>query len=237
MMKDFKRVFVAESDDLLWRAELKKVLKTWIRCMDQFSTDEQLSGNYLPFWYNERAHVSFLAGAVWRSSRQAFAVEEFRTRKGKGETRHVGRGDLLMKLGDTLVCAECKAVRPNIETSNPGPWDIARRQMLKARSEVRGVNLRKVKHSARVGICFLAPKIPTARAKNFTQLREQFISWIKTQRREDPLALVKPTKRKKADFWAAYFPEYAASAKIVGWERHRWPGVVLLGTTIGFGAE
>ena len=117
-MKDFKRVYVAGAEEGGWRAELKKTLRHWIKCMEQFATYEQLRGNYTPFWYNERAHVGFLAGGAWRANQQNFALEEFRTQKHKGKGKAAGRGDLLLKLDDTLLCCECKAVRARITATD-----------------------------------------------------------------------------------------------------------------------
>jgi len=147
-VQSFSRIYVHDTGEP-WRDELERVLRMWIRCMSRFAHDDQLTGKYLPFWYNERTHVSFLAGAAWRSGHGDFAIEEFRLKKRKKGGLRTGRGDLLIKLADTLVCCECKMTRPIVDPAGTNPWRLGRNSLKKARKDLRGVKLRKVKKQER----------------------------------------------------------------------------------------
>jgi len=64
----------------------------------------KISGSYcdmtgdIPFWYNERACLSHLAGAVWKAN--GCALEEYSSVKGWGRGRHNGRIDLYFILNN-----------------------------------------------------------------------------------------------------------------------------------------
>ena len=235
-MKDFKKIFVAGAEDVGWREELKKTLQHWIKCMEQFASYEQLQGNYTPFWYNERAHVGFLAGGAWRANRQNFALEEFRTKKQHDDGESTGRGDLMLRLDDTLLCCECKAVRASLNRPRPkhDPWRIGRKSLLQAKSDAESVSLNHVERWERAGISFLVPTIDEEHVDQFVPLRDGFLEELEQHAGEDPLALVPPGESLRTDFWAAYFPAWAKTTMMADVKRDkRWAGVVLLGTTLG----
>ena len=50
------------------------------------------------YWYNERATVGSLAGAIWRTG--GFAVEEYREPKKRKGKHYMGRTDLWFSLGE-----------------------------------------------------------------------------------------------------------------------------------------
>jgi hypothetical protein len=60
-----------------------------------------------PWWYNERALVSLLAGAVWKCGGDAF--EEFSNDKRRTKEISAGRIDLWFALGKREFNAEAKA--------------------------------------------------------------------------------------------------------------------------------
>jgi hypothetical protein len=93
---------------------LKKVLVEWQSMQDPSWWREK---NDVPWWYNERASLSFFAGAVWRC--KGWAFEEFITRKhittrrGKRQNRH-GRGDIMFGIKGQSFVAEAKQCWPTI---------------------------------------------------------------------------------------------------------------------------
>jgi hypothetical protein len=72
-------------------AHLQPVFRAWQRCIQRYVAF--CAGHDAPYWYNERANVSVLAGAAWTLKRFA-ALEEYSTIKGKGAERGPGRVDL-----------------------------------------------------------------------------------------------------------------------------------------------
>lgn len=56
---------------------LRPVLQAWIDSVQQYN--KLFKGNDLPYWYNERANVSVLAGAAWKAG--FVALEEYQTQK------------------------------------------------------------------------------------------------------------------------------------------------------------
>ncbi len=67
-------------------------------------------GDHL-YWYNERATLSTLAGAVYslRSEKKPhYVLEEYRSTKGRGKGRWEGRIDMWLRLGKTDYILEAK---------------------------------------------------------------------------------------------------------------------------------
>ena len=74
-----------------------KMILEWHRVIEDYG---RLVGDDAPYWYNERANISILAGAAWRSGK--LALEEFGHEKSdkKGQyrgDRWMGRCDLWLK--------------------------------------------------------------------------------------------------------------------------------------------
>jgi hypothetical protein len=99
---------------------LEPVLVQWLRVNRDYM-EETDWGDCL-YWYNERANVSALAAAMWRCG--GFAVEEYSSSKGYGETAQKnGRVDLyLLSNGNEAICEAkmdwiylCKNQRLNLD--------------------------------------------------------------------------------------------------------------------------
>ena len=89
--------------------KLEPVLSTWLElnryCVQNWEED-------VPWRYNERATLSYFAGAIWRSG--GFALEEYSTQKSKSvgaEYSKKGRGDLWFELGCREYDVEAKFCR------------------------------------------------------------------------------------------------------------------------------
>ncbi|SEL81021.1 hypothetical protein SAMN05216214_1254 [Atopomonas hussainii] len=89
------------SKKLSW---LKPVLEQWLRVHRDYIESNNCDDSL--YWYNERANVGALAGAIWRSG--GFALEEFGAIKGKEEDESKGRVDLFFQYAGKQVVAEAK---------------------------------------------------------------------------------------------------------------------------------
>lgn len=91
------------------RTRLHKVLRTWIRINCEMA--EAWQGHDTPWWHNERASLSVLAGAVWRSGNIAYeeyAEEKLRKHHGRKRKAYSGRCDIFFQIGNTEYVAEAK---------------------------------------------------------------------------------------------------------------------------------
>lgn len=85
------------------------VLDHWQGCMNQYLDD--MEGDDLPQWYNERTHVGFLAAAVWKMD--GVALEEYSTSRQQRNTSGPadstpGRCDLYLNVKNLDCVVESK---------------------------------------------------------------------------------------------------------------------------------
>ena len=67
------------------------IMEEWMLAIERYT--RIMNGNDAPYYYNERANVSVLAGAAWRSG--WIALEEFQSKKGyRNKAKKNGRADL-----------------------------------------------------------------------------------------------------------------------------------------------
>ncbi len=89
---------------------LRPLLLQWVRNNRQLARRWEEYGD-APWWYNERASVSILAGAAWKT-RRGYAFEEFVGDKRKVNRKKVrlcaGRFDLEFCVSEWLFIAEAK---------------------------------------------------------------------------------------------------------------------------------
>jgi hypothetical protein len=77
--------------------------------MDRFVEDNKAIGRVdVPYHYNERATLSLLAGAIWRSDENNFVFEEFRTEKKRAEVVYKGRQDIWFRVSGQACYGEAK---------------------------------------------------------------------------------------------------------------------------------
>lgn len=81
---------------------LVPVLEQWVKINRDYIEQSDNRDNY--YWFNERANLSALAGAVWKSG--GFASEEYSARKG--ENNSSGRIDLFFQYAKHEVICEAK---------------------------------------------------------------------------------------------------------------------------------
>jgi hypothetical protein len=78
---------------------LESLILGWFAAIQRYCT----WGRYdAPYWWNERANVSLLAGAAWLSG--AAALEEYHTEKEFEHGYSTGRTDLYIKWADRKEC-------------------------------------------------------------------------------------------------------------------------------------
>ncbi len=67
------------------------IMEEWMLAIERYT--RIMNGEDAPYFYNERANVSVLAGAAWRSG--WIALEEFQSKKGyRNKAKNNGRADL-----------------------------------------------------------------------------------------------------------------------------------------------
>ncbi len=87
-----------------------KILKNWIQVHKIYF---QQSGNDKAYSYNERASISMLAAAIWKS--KGIAIEEYVAEKNhNGETKK-GRVDLWFKIEEFTAVVEAKQIRKSVK--------------------------------------------------------------------------------------------------------------------------
>ena len=102
---------------------LRPILERWLYLNASIGSHWARYYDDCPWWYNERATLSFLAGAVWRAGGWAF--EEFTAGKQAATTRskpsvRTGRCDINFGVGDSEYVGEAKQCWPLLGTSaNP----------------------------------------------------------------------------------------------------------------------
>jgi hypothetical protein len=154
---------------------LKGVLNEWIatnlRIVREWRGD-------VPWWYNERASLSVLAGAVWRKGGLVF--EEFVADKRSGERprpKYSGRNDLYLKVGEYQFIAEAKqcwsgAVRVNEKTAGH-----IQQKLNEACADIR----RCPRNGQRkLGVLFAAPYIASSEKNRVDQHIGKWVAFIKT---------------------------------------------------------
>jgi hypothetical protein len=83
---------------------IEPILEQWLRVQRDYLEANDCDDSL--FWYNERANIGALAGAVWRSG--GYALEEFNATKGSGDDISQGRVDLFVQYAGRDSAVEAK---------------------------------------------------------------------------------------------------------------------------------
>ena len=159
-----------------------------------------------PWWYNERASLSVLAAAVWKT--KGIAFEEFSSPKKKRKVKYSGRNDLYILTGKKEFTVEAKNLFVAAFSRNGSRARIVQ----KLKQAVKDVKRSKPYGTKRLAILFVVPKFDWSKRDVVSILIERWIDEI----RKIPYA---------AAAWI--FPkECRTKAK---WKKTRlFPGVVVL---------
>lgn len=137
-----------------------------------------------PWWYNERASLSVLAGAIWLTGGRAF--EEFSAEKHSASLRakpgrRLGRCDIWFRVKWREYVAEVKQCWPNISRGTAGAHTQARESLAQARQEVKRVY---EPDATRLAIAFITPQLhksyETRTSQRLGTLIEQLFSLKQT---------------------------------------------------------
>lgn len=153
----FIKGIVVNKDD----RELEDLLNAWVKAITRYTSVNEYDN---PWWYNERASLSVLAGAAW-TLKNWLALEEFSTRKryrtlgpgiDSGSLRH-GRCDLYVQSPNTSFAIEAKQTVQSIGTRSDGSTYVAR-AMCKAWEDSGDLSKREA--DRRFAVTFIVPYIP-----------------------------------------------------------------------------
>lgn len=192
------------------------ILKNWLDINDDYwrkYKDDAL------FYYNERASISILAGAIWRNG--DCAMEEFSSLKGSSRNTRLGRVDLWFMLGDQEYIVEAKQRWPPFYDSD-ADLDFDFKQSLKTGLEEAFTDASDLRYhwenylDGLIGLLFVVPRVAPTYAES-SGLAEEIMRFIKTVEEAD------------ADFYAYLFND---EKKLIGTEGHICPGVALLGKLV-----
>ncbi len=154
---------------------LRGVLNKWINTNLRFVRYWK-DAKDVPWWYNERASISVLAGAVWQCGGIAF--EEYAADKNarKG-SKYNGRGDLYLKVRDQHFIAEAKQWSSGASRVDKRTSQSMQKQLDEACKDIR----RCAPYGQRkLGVLFVTPYIPKSKKKMVNQQLEQWIAMMKT---------------------------------------------------------
>lgn len=167
----------------------RPLLREWLTLHARLGREWQSVGD-APWWYNERALLSVLAGAVWRTG--GSALEEYSEQKRRDGALAPGRVDLWLSCGPHSFWAEAKAMDIPFTRSGSQMSRVAR-CMAEAKADIR--RCAPDGSTRRLAIVFGRPYLrPGPRAE-----RERRIEWLVEQAPEvehDALAWVFTDQRR-----------------------------------------
>jgi hypothetical protein len=153
---------------------LRPLLRQWIRNNVQLAYRWEEYGD-VPWWYNERASISLLAGAAWKAKR-GYAFEEFVGDKRKVNRKKVrlssGRFDLEFCASESLFIAEAKQCWIPA-TRRQDCFERVSEAMDRARNDVRRCEPQGVRRLAIVfGVPYFSKKQQAEMPKKIARLVE-----------------------------------------------------------------
>ncbi|BBN63446.1 MULTISPECIES: hypothetical protein [Pseudomonas] len=167
-LKTLKHVHTYDDDE-----SVHKLLMAWIKAIERYTN----AFHDNPWWYNERASLSILAGAAW-TLKDWFALEEFSTIKrmrtlspgvDEGHLRN-GRCDLFIRNPEESIAIEAKQAVQRIGVRADGVTDMNR--ALKAAWHDTG-DLGHWEANRRFAVTFVVPTIPLSEVQIGTSKRVQ----------------------------------------------------------------
>jgi len=190
---------------------LRSVLRRWQYLNSRLGTEWARDYLDCPWWYNERASLSFFAGAVWSCG--GWALEEFSSVKNapsgaKSRSRRSGRYDLDFAIGSQEFLAEAKQCWPLLTN----PRSARARLSLSLTHAARDARAVIPWGLPVLAMVFVTPRVPASRAAEAGALVGEFL--------EEAARLPKVT--------AAWSFPLAARALSPPDGRWIYPGVLLL---------
>jgi hypothetical protein len=161
------------------RGDFKRVFEQWMKINTRLA-NEWAEFNDAPWWYNERASLSLLAGAVWVCGGTAF--EEYAADKKNlaQRLRYKGRSDIYFVLGDKHFVAEAKWHWSGATRSGRRTAETIRSKLRSATNDVR--KQPRVEGQTPLGILFVTPYIKRSENKRVDELIEGWLEELKCVR-------------------------------------------------------
>ena len=178
---------------------LKPILKRWIEINQEYC--DAYPGKDCPYWYNERAAVSILAGAVWKSG--GLALEEFNSNKKYGRSLYLGRADLWFSFGkkrqDYLI--EAKYDRFSLLSNFS---KLGKRIINNVKLALVDAKNSKEEASLMLGVTFLVPYIPPSAQDNEKKMLADFLRLLKGMQMNLLAVYVNPYVMKDEEYGYSY---------------------------------
>jgi hypothetical protein len=185
---------------------LRPILNCWIETNLTYLNYFDLPDS--AWWYNERATLSTLSAAVWKTS--GVALEEYPTEKGKEHEAWSGRCDLFIGIQSHQFACEAKQAWCPIGRNAKKGIANAKTSLQEACNDARKLDKGE---GRRLGICFAVPYLPPRDEKSIDEQLEKWLYSIYYELEYDSIA------------WL--FPK-AIRTKMKTVEGYFYPGVVLI---------
>lgn len=187
---------------------IEHILWEWINVLERF-TREWKSEDF-PWWYNERACIGMLSGAIWRSG--GAPLEEYVSEKVKDRSEFGGtnmsnraRTDLYFSYRDKEYIAEAKQWWPDLEVHETHVTGLAE-SLRNAENDAHAVN---EECNVRLSVVFAIPKAAHAALGNLSGLVKDWRDRIDADANDYSAR-------------ALYFPEVGSQARDEYWI---YPGI------------
>lgn len=158
----------------MFRSHFQPILHEWIDIINRY-TNNYTEEDAL-YWYNERATLSTLAGAIWKTGANNFVLEEFRIDKeSRRDGSWQGRADMFFVCGRKQYIVEAKQLWISISNRSHISTDKITAALQIARNEVVAS---KSDDEIGLGIVFIVPHIPPTEQDQKDFLIKKFIDEI-----------------------------------------------------------
>jgi hypothetical protein len=188
---------------------LRPIFQQWIEINQEYC--DTYPSEDCPYWYNERAAVSILAGAVWKSG--GLALEEFSSNKKYGRSAYLGRADLWFSFGrkrqDYLI--EAKYERLSLFSTS---YKLEKRIAKNIKSAIADAKNSQEDAALMLGVTFLVPYIPPSAQNNENQRLVDFYKLLKGM---------------QLDVLAIYFNPYGMKDEEYGYS---YPCIAMVGDVV-----
>ena len=159
---------------------LRPILLRWIR-LNQEIAGKWYRGNDVPWWYNERASLSVLAGAAWRSKGIAFEEysdrKRFRSKRADSSFRsYAGRVDIYIEINRHYFIGEAKSCWPTIPTRSRNQSQYIERFLTAAKRDIRKS---RPDGQRRLAIVFVSPIVSRKRKGSIQKHINEFVDQAK----------------------------------------------------------
>lgn len=188
---------------------LKPIIEEWQRINSKYCNKNK--GKDALYWYNERASLSTLVGAIWLSG--GTALEEFSSQKMSNRRKKTGRTDLWFEWQNKKYLIEAKQ-DSSLSLSSSIILKRIKNILTKEACDDAKKSLPR-ERLMRIGLVFASPYLHKSKRKELGNKIEDFKTNLEQMCRAD-----------KSIFCACSFPN---SARDLKYKDYYYPGAVLIG--------